>query len=656
MVKNIYSFDVFDTCMIRACGKPENLFCLLAKEVVRYKDESLLRAFVMERRNAEKTAMLSLKKEAVTLSEIYDVFDLAPFTDMPKKQVEGLEINLELRSFLPIKDTVEKINSLRDKGHILFISDMYLPSEVIRQGLTSLGIMQEVDGLYVSGDVGLSKRTGRLFDYVAQAEGIRKSVWTHHGDNPHGDYLVPMRKGIKANLVRTAYSEYETLVENEAKFFPSPLAASTFAGLMHASRLVGMSDKSGFGADIMASLLVPFVDALLKDAIAKHIRRLYFASRDAYVMYLVAKELLPLCENLEIRYLHISTKSVYPASVQRADKEEISRLLENIGCFSPSKVMQMFDCTDKEMSKMGETFDLNRELRYGSAQADVFLEKLIEGSNRSKLQTRCAAKRKLLMDYLRQEGFCGDDNDLVGLVDIGWRCSTQEILRNITGATVEYYYWGVSNGRIAIGRSGSFTSFYYAEDFLNVSRNNKFIEFYICRSTEESTLGYEQTDTGIVPVLNGREDGLMDEEIRQNHEYVRWFARQYRQYACLEEHSLMIFRLLSLRIMYHFMRCPDRNMVAFLSKKLRLEHYGESIPIIIRLYPWTALYIAIFYCLKKKFRSVYKYRQMWVEASLVYTYGKFGKWLVWYRDRLLASNFLRCTAGRLFRVIVNKDH
>lgn len=658
MVKNdIYSFDVFDTCMARTCGKPENIFCLLAEEVVRDKDESLLRAFVMERKNAEKTAMLSLKKEAVTLNEIYDAFDLGPFTDMPKKQVEELEINLELRSFFPIKDMVEKINSLRVKGHILFISDMYLPSGVIRQGLTSLGIMQEGDSLYVSGDVGLSKQTGRLFDHVAQVEGIKKSAWIHHGDNPHGDYFVPRRKGIKAKLVRTAYSEYETLVENEAKFFPSALATSTFAGLMRASRLGGRSDNSGFGADIMAPLLVPFVDALLKDAIAKHIRRLYFASRDAYIMYLVAKELLPLYKDLEVRYLHISTKSVYPASVRLADRAEISRLLEHIGCFSPSKVMQMFDCTDKEMSDMGETFDLDCELRYGSPQADVFMEKLLEGSNCSRLRTRCAAKRELLMGYLRQEGFCGDDYELVGLVDVGWRCTTQEILREITDAPVEYYYWGVSNGRVAIGRSGSFTSFYYAEDFLNVNRNNKFIEFYICRSTEGSTLGYKLTDTGIVPVLAGRKAGLMDEEIRQKHESVRWFARQYRQYACLEEYSLMIFRLLSLRIMYHFMRCPGKSMVTFLSKKLRWGHFvGKKIPIIIKLYPWTALYIAVFYCLKNKYVNVYKYRQVWVEASLVYTYGTFGKWLIWYRDRLLASKFLRYTAGRLLRGIVKKDH
>ena len=50
----IYSFDVFDTCIVRSCGKPDNIFRLLAEEVVQDKDESRLRAFVIERKNAEK--------------------------------------------------------------------------------------------------------------------------------------------------------------------------------------------------------------------------------------------------------------------------------------------------------------------------------------------------------------------------------------------------------------------------------------------------------------------------------------------------------------------------------------------------------------------------------------------------------------------------
>ncbi len=108
---------------------------------------------------------------------------------------------------------------------------------------------------------------------------------------------------------------------------------------------------------------------------------------------------------------------------------------------------------------MRHWFRLDEELCYGSIQADAFMEKLLESGNRAKLQTRCAAKRKLLIDYLQQEGFCGDDHVPVGLVDVGWRCSTQEILQKITDVPVRYYYWGVSSMRVRIGLSGPFISF-----------------------------------------------------------------------------------------------------------------------------------------------------------------------------------------------------
>ena len=92
-------------------------------------------------------------------------------------------------------------------------------------------------------------------------------------------------------------------------------------------------------------------------------------------------------------------------------------------------------------------------------------------------------------------------------------------------------------------------------------------------------------------------------------------------------------------------------MVTFLNKKLRWgTFFREKIPIIIKLYPWTVLYIAVFYLLKNRYDNVYKYAHIWLEASLVYTYGgTFGKWLVRCKNRLLTSEYISCLAGRLLR-------
>lgn len=645
-----YTFDVFDTCISRTCGKPENIFRLLAEEIVRDKDESMLRAFVRERKLAEKKAMKSFGKEAVTIDEIYDVFNLVLFSDLPKGKIKEREIALEIQSYRPIKSTLDRINELRGKGRIAFISDMYLPDEVIRKALLSFGIMQEGDSLYVSGSVGLSKHTGRLFNHVAEVEGFSKKKWTHHGDNLLSDYFMPKRKGIKAKLIKTDYSEYEAIIHEEAKYFSSPFAASVFAGLMRASRLEGDGKDGGFKADIMAPLIVPFVDALLKDASAKHIKRLYFASRDTYIMYLVAKELSKKYSSVEVRYLHISTKVAYSSSIYKAEKAEIMHILQYAGHFLPGKIMQMFGCTDDEIKEMAKRFDINSELSPKSPGTVEFVEKLLEGDGRIKLQDRCAAKRELFMAYLKQEGFSRDSQGAIGLVDVGWRCTTQEMLQRLVDAPITYYYWGVSDQRISFKHSGLFSTFFYAEDFgKRVFRNKLFIEFYICRTTEGSTLGYKTTAQGIEPVLAAHKSDSMNEEIINNHKFVVNFARKYLQYTCLTTHSEEIHRSLFLRIMNRFTLCPNKEIIGFLHKKIFWRtFYNRNTPFIIKLYPWTIAYIILFYPLRNRFSNILKYRMIWLEGCFIYTYGAFGKWLIWSMERLLASKRLRFLAKCLY--------
>ena len=216
-------------------------------------------------------------------------------------------------------------------------------------------------------------------------------------------------------------------------------------------------------------------------------------------------------------------------------------------------------------------------------------------------------------------------------------------------APVTYYYWGIADRRISFGQSGPFVTFFYAEDFDKlIYRNKSFIEFYICRTTEGSTLGYKAAGQTIEPVLAARKSDGMAEEVIRNQEFVMNFARNYRQYICLVTHSEAILHSLFLRVMNRFSLCPVKNMIVFLHKKILWGNfYSQKVPVIIKLYPWTVLYIATFYCLRNVCDRVYKYRMIWMEASLVYTYGALGKWLIRQKERLVASKRLRYFVRRL---------
>lgn len=640
---SVYSFDIFDTCITRISGKPDNIFYLLAMEVLCEKEESLIRAFVIERKAAEKRAMKSLNKEAVTLDNIYAFFNLSFFTEKTVEQVKKREMELEVQSYVPIRDTIKKIETLREKGRIIFISDMYLPYELIYDVLSNYGILKSGDVLYISGCVGLSKHSGKLFDYVGKKEHIKTNRWIHYGDNFHSDYLVPKTKGIKARKIDTNNSVYEAFLEKESRFTSFPLTTSVFSGLIRAARLNNCTDDGGFVSNIMVPLQIPFVVSLLKDAVSKKVKRLYFASRDMYGMYLIAKEFSAFYKDVEIHYLHISTKVVYPTLIHAASKEEILYILNYIGRFLPRKVLKLFSYADDEILRIGHFLDVDKELSVKDISINLFIEKMLEGDNAEKLKNRCAEKRKLFKEYLCQQGFCSDDNALVGLVDIGWRCTCQEMIRQIIDSPVVFYYWGVSPGRSDISKTGAFTAFSYWEDFKELYRSNKYIEFYICRNPEGSTLEYKQESGYIAPVFSNEvEDDCIIEEVRINNEILLKTSRWYKQYPYLLEYSDYIFKNLSLSIIIQFTQCPNKKMVRFLSKKLFWEtSFGNSIPVIIKLYPWTAVYLAILYSLKSFNKKIYAYRNVWLDASLIYTYGSLGKQFVLCKQKVMSSMRLK---------------
>ena len=63
-MKKTYSFDIFDTCLVRKCGCPDNLFRLWADRALGEVDLSYLKELVNSRLNAEKMA----RKEFETLT------------------------------------------------------------------------------------------------------------------------------------------------------------------------------------------------------------------------------------------------------------------------------------------------------------------------------------------------------------------------------------------------------------------------------------------------------------------------------------------------------------------------------------------------------------------------------------------------------------
>ena len=501
----------------------------------------------------------------------------------------------------------------------MFISDMYHSEQCIRQGLERLGIIKNDEHLYVSCECLASKYAGTLFAYVQQREHIPYSQWHHYGDNRHSDYIVPTRIGIHAHLLRnTEATEFEHLAEKIAFYSDDKISAALFGHILRAVRLQRESDDGGFLSNMMCGTIVPYVVACLNDARQKNIKRLYFASRDAYIMYLVARELSGDYPEIELRYLYISTKVVYPLLIRQGSVDELNVLFRNIGTFAPRKILDMLGFDSEQQKEIASHLNIDATITWNSTEAELLVSLILDPEWREQLLNSIACKRALFLDYLRQEQFVSDTGDDVGLVDIGWRCSTQRILATIIPNNVMYYYYGVSDDNFRYDQMGEYKAWYYMSK--GHYFNHRFFEGYICRNLENTLIGYYRDSKGnIVPLFaDGKVPEWLEQDFQLRLKYLKSCSAYVRQYPCLMMSMGTICSSYSQRIVEQFSQVPPQSMCRFLSDKLEWDHYTDTVRMIRKLRPTEYLFARFLpnSGIVKKY-----YRNSWLNASVSFTYG-----------------------------------
>lgn len=172
----VHSFDVFDTCLTRRVTEPSAVFYDVARRAYARMGlawtPALGEEFLAARILAERQARDRSGREEITLAEIWHRLSvLMGWPDDPSLAV--CELDAEEAVLFPIPAVQEMIQGARSQGgRIVFVSDMYLPAEFIQRQLFQHGIAEKGDSLYVSCEVGKTKRTGNLFKHVLANEKV----------------------------------------------------------------------------------------------------------------------------------------------------------------------------------------------------------------------------------------------------------------------------------------------------------------------------------------------------------------------------------------------------------------------------------------------------------------------------------------------------
>lgn len=177
----IVSFDIFDTLVERDCLLPSEIFIRMGKRIA---GKSGASSFCKARIEAERMARRKSKTGEVTLAEIHAILAAKLGTDAA--QTAALEVDEELKSVRSKASVMPLYEWAKANRRVVLTSDMYLPSDVIRQMLSKCGI-DGYEALFLSCECGADKVSGRLFEVMVDRLNVSNFEIAHVGDTVSAD-------------------------------------------------------------------------------------------------------------------------------------------------------------------------------------------------------------------------------------------------------------------------------------------------------------------------------------------------------------------------------------------------------------------------------------------------------------------------------------
>jgi len=436
-MRNIVSFDIFDTLLTRRIIEPKDLFYLVG-EVLKQSGMPIAspQAFRQIRIEAERNARDNTTHREVTLDEILvEVCILADLPPDATAKLKETELLLESEYLYPVPEGCRLLEEARKSADgIVFISDMYLPDCFIKSMLTKHDIWNTGDKLYVSGSRRAGKWNGTIFKLIEDDYTIG-TKFIHHGDNQHSDVKMAKRANWEAKPIYCARPN-----RYEASYPKGNIEASRLMGLLRERRLnyEGRADSKHLalytlGLEVLGPLLLTYGLAVSEWSKAESVDLLICPSRDGQIIKDVLDALTKKgVEYPTVTYFLTSRHALRIPEYHLNDHLIPDWLMEPSGNLNLRTIFRRLDLNiDDWVSVLAEnsversTFDapLNRHTR----KLVPKLLKIDEIAN--KLNEQAKEKYDALALYLMQERILHCKRPAI--CDVGWNGSIQKSLNTL---------------------------------------------------------------------------------------------------------------------------------------------------------------------------------------------------------------------------------
>ncbi len=340
----------------------------------------------------------------------------------------------------------------------VFASDFYMRPGPLREILRAAGVPEDrlVAG-FSSCETLENKRSGRMYDRIAQAFGVAPGAILHIGDNAEADVAAARARGVRA-------VHYADEAEARRKDWWRPAMEALLAGepephLARLSAVAGARAQAiraagGPGAELRATgaELAPMFLGLglwmIETAVARQVDRLWFFTREGTFLAEVYRALAARrpygLTPPAARILAVSRQATFAASLGAVTRAEMMRLWSLYSTQSVRGLARSLTLDEALVEARCAALQIDADAPVADIADSAVAERLFaDAAFLDHAEETRRRRRAELAAYLRAEGFAQGRAAHETVVDIGWRGTIQDNLARATGARLSGLYMGL---------------------------------------------------------------------------------------------------------------------------------------------------------------------------------------------------------------------
>lgn len=415
---NIVSFDMFDTLIHRSVLRYEEIF-----EIVERKIKVL--GFKKFRIRAEAAARILGSDMNIVDIKLEDIYRQIHIPDGLKKYAMEVEMETEILFSKPNHRMKEIYKMVKNSGKkVIITTDMYLSRDTLVKMLDKCGY-NDYDEIFISSELNMTKRDGSIYNYILSAVNVKANKFIHIGDNYISDFINARKVGINA----IHYEEIESVSsENINNEISISIIECLYRDLLMATQKPDPFFVQGF--KVLGILLYGYCEWIRNKSKEQNISKLYFSSRDGFIVKKAWELLYPNDTEFEIHYIYGSRYSFEIASLDTDDDallvENIYLVLKGRGLLRGNKIEDILTLLGMKDHIKNITVDINK---YINSDKDIDQLKSLLYANINVIKTYANIQKQNIENYLDSISFYEDER--VGLIDLGWRGRVQHSLEKV---------------------------------------------------------------------------------------------------------------------------------------------------------------------------------------------------------------------------------